>query len=600
MTDAEFSQRLAAILSADAVGYSRLMAADERATVAALDAARAVFRNQIEANQGRVIDMAGDSVLAVFETASGAVAAALAIQRDLQASHGSTPDDRQLRFRIGVHLGDVLHKGDGTVYGDGVNIAGRLQALAETGGIMVSEAIQGAVRGRVAASFVDHGSQDVKNIPYPVRVFAVRTNSGATGTAGAAIETNLSLPEKPSIAVLPFTNMSGDVEQDYFADGMVEDITTALARMGLFFVIARNSSFVYKGKAVDIKQVGRELGVRYVLEGSVRKSDNRLRIAGQLIDAQDGHHIWADRFEGTLEDVFDLQDRITESIVSAIEPNVRRVEVERVRLKPTANLRAYDLLLRALPGLMPDSTRSEKDESLSFIRRAVDMDPRYALAKAFGAMACMARVVDGFATAEDVKAGLRYAEDALSERTDDPMVLSYAGAALGALGYRVRGVRLLGFRYDEAYRAIDRALQLSPNLLPVQWNAGTVKLIIGESDSALKHFERVMRISPIDPATGAFVTQAGWAHLVSSRYEEALAAAQRVTQENPRFVFGHYLMVIALAHLDRIDEAKLAAQCLLELAPQFTVSRYQSVSPVKDPEYRRRVAEMFLAAGVPK
>ena len=463
---------------------------------------------------------------------------------------------------------------------------------------MVSEAIQGAVRGRVAASFVDHGSQDVKNIPYPVRVFAVRKKSGATGTAGAAIETNLPLPEKPSIAVLPFTNMSGDVEQDYFADGMVEDITTALARWGCSSSSRAIPALSTRARRWTSSRLA-VIGVRYVLEGSVRRSDNRLRIAGQLIDAQDGHHIWADRFEGTLEDVFDLQDRITESIVSAIEPNVRR-RVERVRLKPTANLRAYDLLLRALPGLMPDSTRSEKDESLSFIRRAVDMDPRYALAKAFGAMACMARVVDGFATAEDVKAGLRYAEDALSERTDDPMVLSYAGAALGALGYRVRGVRLLGFRYDEAYRAIDRALQLSPNLLPVQWNAGTVKLIIGESDSALNHFERVMRISPIDPATGAFVIQAGWAHLVSSRYEEALAAAQRVTQENPRFVFGHYLMVIALAHLDRIDEAKLAAQCLLELAPQFTVSRYQSVSPVKDPEYRRRVAEMFLAAGVPK
>jgi adenylate cyclase len=597
----ELSQRLVAILAADVAGYSRLMAEDERATVAALDAARALFRSQIEGNRGRVVDMAGDSILAVFQTATGAVAASLAIQRDLAACDSALPIAQRMRFRIGVHLGDVFEKTDGSVYGDGVNIAARLQLLAEAGGVSVSEAVRDATRGKVPASFVDRGAQHVKNIPHPVRSFAVQASSDATGAASAATKSGLSLPERPSIAVLPFANMSGDPEQDYFADGMVEDLTTALARMGLFFVIARNSSFVYKGRAVDIKQVGRELGVRYVLEGSVRRSGDRVRIAGQLISAETGYHIWADRFEGALEDVFGLQDRITEGIVSAMEPNVRRAEIERARVKSTSNLGAYDLLLRSLPGLLtPGTSRASKDESLSLIRRALEMDPRYALAKALGALACMGRVYEGFGTADDVRAGLRYADEALSDRDDDAMVLSLAGGAIGGLGYRVMGFRVLGFRHDEAIRAVERALQLSPDLLPVQLNAGVVRLLIGEGDTALKHFERVMRFSPLDPSTGAFVTYVGMAHLASGRLEEALAAAQRAIQESPTFVIAHQLYVVALGRLGRVEEAKLAARRLLDLAPGFTVSRFLSVSPIKDAERRNRSADIFRAAGIPK
>jgi adenylate cyclase len=596
----DLKQRLAAILAADAVGYSRLMAADDRATVASLDAARSVFRSQIESNQGRVIDMAGDSVLAVFETATGAVSAAVCIQRELNASGEAVAEDQRMRFRIGVHMGDLIEKADGTVYGDGVNIAARLQGLAEPGGITISDAVQGAVRGKVSATFVDQGEQQVKNIPHPVRAFAVRADGSATAPAAASTRATPSLPDRPSLAVLPFSNMSGDPEQEYFADGMVEDIITALARMGAFFVIARNSSFVYKGKAVDIKQVGRELGVRYVLEGSVRKAGNRIRITGQLIEAENGHHIWADRFEGTLEDVFDLQDRITESIVLAIEPSMRRAELERARIKPAANLQAYDLLLRALPGLSPGSTKAGKDETSSFIRRALEMDPHYALAKAVGAFACLQRLMDGYGDAEDVKAGLRYADEALSEKSDDPTTLSFAGLALGSLGYRALGFRVLGFRYDEAERAIDRALSLSPNLLMVQFCAGMIRSFVGKGDAALGHFERAMRISPLDPGLGAFIVGTGLAHLVCGRYDEALAAAQRAIQENPNFASSHRLMLMVLGYLGRIEEAKLSAQRMLELAPDFTVSRYLSVSPFKDSEVRKRGAEIYLAAGIPK
>ncbi|MBI3376249.1 MAG: adenylate cyclase [Betaproteobacteria bacterium] len=597
----DLKQRLAAILAADAAGYSRLMAADDRATVAALDASRAVFRSQIEANQGRVIDMAGDSVLAVFETAAGAVCAALAVQERLEILVSGAPEERRMRFRIGVHMGDVIEKADGTVYGDGVNIAARLQGLAEPGGITISDAVQGAVRGKVSAAFVDQGEQQVKNIPYPVRAFAVRTDGSAAAPAAASTtRATPPLPDRPSLAVLPFSNLGGDPEQEYFADGMVEEIITALARMGAFFVIARNSSFVYKGKAVDIKQVGRELGVRYVLEGSVRKSGNRVRITGQLIEAESGHHVWADRFEGTLDDVFELQDRITESIVWAIEPSLRRAELERVRVKPTSNLQAYDLLLRALPGLMPGSTIAGKDEAVSFIRRALEMDPHFSMAKALGAFACLQRLADGHGGAEEVKAGLRYAEEALSDNNDNPGILSCAGLALGTLGYRALGFRVLGFRYDEAQRAIERALSLSPNLFIVRFAAGMVGCFVGEGDAAIEHFARAMRLSPLDPGMSALVVGTGLAHVVSGRFEQGLAAAQRTVQESPNFASGHRLMVIALGYLGRVEEAKLAARRMLELAPEFTVSRNQSVSPFKDAEFRKRSAEFFRAAGVPK
>jgi len=598
--DGEYRQRLQAILAADASGYSRLMAADERATVAALDDARAVFRRQIEARQGRVVDMAGDSVLAVFETAIGAVAAALAVQRELQAA-GALFGAQRLRFRIGVHLGDVIEKADGTVYGDGVNIAARLQALAEAGGIAVSDAVQGAVRGKVAAAFVDQGEQPVKNLPHAVRVFGVRPEGGDAAPAATGDRAAPAPPaDRPSLAVLPFTNMSDDPEQDHFADGIVEDIITALARMRLFFVIARNSTFVYKGQAVDIQRVGRELGVRYVLEGSVRKSGGRVRITGQLVETATGHHVWADRFEGQYEDVFALQDRVTAAIVSAIEPNVRLAEIERVRTVPPSNLRAYELIIRALPGLMPRATRASMDEALALIRRAVEVDPRAAMPKAMGALACTLRISAGFGNVDDVKAGLHFAEQALAERDDDPTILAHAGAALAMLGYRAMGVRVLGFRYDEAQRAAERAVMLAPNLLMVQLSAGQVKGALGEGDAALAHFEQAMRISPFDPAMSGFIAGAAAAHALAGRYEQALSMAQRAIEDGPYLAFSHRVLVIVLGFLGRIDEARIAARRMLELAPEFTVSRYESLSPFKDPEFRKRTAEIYRAAGVPK
>ena len=410
----------------------------------------------------------------------------------------------------------------------------------------------------------------------------------------------LALPNIPSIAVLPFDNLSGDPSQDYFADGMVEDIITALARMKAFFVIARNSSFVYKGRSVDIKTVGRELGVRYVLEGSVRQAGGRLRLTGQLIDARDGHHVWADRFDGALDDIFALQDRITDAIVVALEPSIRRAEFERTRVLPTSNMQAYDLGWRALAKMRPNTTSADNDEALSLVARAVRLDPNFAQAKALGALACVARLAEGYGDAGDVKTGLRYAEQALAENTDDPTVLSQAGLALGVLGLRALGVRVMGFRYDEAARAIERSLELSPSLIAVQYSAGYLRLVLGQTEASIAHWERCERISPLDPVKVMFIAGTAAAHMLAGRYEQALAAAERVVRESPSYAVGHRLLVANLGFLGRMDEARIAATRMLELIPAFTVFKYQSAAPYQSAEFRKKSAAIYRAAGVPR
>ncbi|MGH8674548.1 MAG: adenylate/guanylate cyclase domain-containing protein [Burkholderiales bacterium] len=594
----EVERKLAAILCADVVGYSRLMQEDDQATLRALTERRAVFAAQVDAAGGRIVNAPGDSVLAEFASVVSAVQCAVNIQRAIVESNSGLPESRRMQYRIGVNLGDVLSDAAG-IYGDGVNIAARLESLAPAGGICVSQPVRDQVRSRLALDFEDMGEQKVKNIAEPVRVFRVAGEAAPVAPEAAAKPAPPSLPDLPSIAVLPFNNLSGDPEQEYFADGMVEDILTALARTGMFFVIARNSSFVYKGHAVNIQQVGRELGVRYVLEGSIRKAGNRIRIAGQLIEAESGRHVWADRFEGTLEDVFELQDRITESVVFAIEPGVRRAELERIRVKPTNNLQAYDYLLQALPGLSPGTSKAGKDASSSFIRRALEMDPGFSLAKAAGAFACIQRVIEGYGQADDVKSGLRFAEEALADHKDNPVTLSLAGLALGMLGYRALGFRVLGFRYEEALRAIDRAFSLSPNLFVVLIAAGYIRLIVGDGDAAIAHFERAIRLSPLDPGMSALIVGTCSAHITCGRYEDALAAAQRAIEVDPKFASAHRVMIFALGLLGRVEEAKLSAQRMLELTPDFTVSRYSSVFPAKDANMRKRNAELLRAAGVP-
>jgi adenylate cyclase len=352
MNSANAQRRLAAILAADVMGYSRLIGADEEGTLAALKAIRRELVDlKITEHRGRIVKTTGDGLLVEFASVVDALRCAGEVQAAMVLRNADIAVERRIEFRVGTHQGDIVVE-DSDIFGDGVNVAARLEALAEPGGICVSARVQEDVAGRVDLAFEDLGEQQLKNIARSVRVYRVARDRPISI---APLSTALPLPDKPSIAVLPFQNMSGDPEQDYFADGVVEDVITALSRVGWFFVIARNSSFTYKGKAVDIKQVGRELGVRYVLEGSIRKAANRVRITGQLVEVATGHYIWADRFEGALDDIFDLQDRITESVVGAITPSLRRAEIARAYAKPTENLTAYDLYLRALDRFYPAS-----------------------------------------------------------------------------------------------------------------------------------------------------------------------------------------------------------------------------------------------------
>ena len=392
-------RRLAAILAADVAGYSRLMAADESGTLARLKQLRAeVIEPKIAQFHGHIVGSAGDSLLVEFASAVNAVQCAVEVQEGLADQNANLPEDRRMAFRMGVNLGDVIAEDD-TIHGDGVNIAARLEKLAEPGSVCIGRNVYDQVKGKLDYGYADLGEQRVHNIPEPVHAYRVKPSKPTADTSpGLSTKDALPLPDKPSIAVLPFENMSGDREQEYFADGMVEEIITALSRMRWLFVIARNSSFTYKGRAVDVKQVGRELGVRYVLEGSVRKAGNRVRITGQLIDTATGAHLWADRFDGALEDIFDLQDQVTASVVGAIAPKLEQAEIERAKRKPTENLDAYDYYLRGLAGFINGPEEGNDGGVCRIFSRAIELDPNFASAYGMAARCYAQRKSSGWMT----------------------------------------------------------------------------------------------------------------------------------------------------------------------------------------------------------
>ena len=590
MNDSTLKQRLAAILAADVAGYSRLMSADERATVAALDQARAVFRRWIESNQGRVVDMAGDSVLAVFETAGGAVSASLAIQNELSQACVAVPEEHRMRFRIGVHLGDVMEKSDGTIYGDGVNIAARLEGLAEPGGITVSEAVQVSQRNRQPVAYDDQGEHAVKNIPHPVRAFRIRAQDAAPVLAPARAEAApLALPDKPSIVVLPFDNMSKDPEQEFFADGVVEAITATLSRIRSFFVIARNSAFRYKGKAVDVQQVGRELGVRYLLEGSVQKAGNRLRITVQLIDTTNGAHVWADRVDGSLEDVFDLQDRITERVAGALQPSIRLAEIERARRKRPQDLGAYDYTMRAMPHVwMLEKEACEK--ALGLLQKAIEIDPDYPLAHSLTGWCHAQRSVYNFA--EDVVAARqdaqRHAEKAVEVGGgDDPLILAVLGAVHTFLGNK-GSARLL----------LERAVALDPNAAWGWSRLAWIENYSDQPDRAIELFERALRLSPLDPMNFNNYVGIASAHEIAGRYEEAVSQYRRALQERPQATWLYRHTVASLVGAGRMDEVAAEVARLLAVYPDYTVSKFIKAM-VFTPATLERIAANLRKAGLP-
>jgi len=586
VSETKLRQRLAAILAADAAGYSRLMSADERATVAALDAARALFRSQIESNQGRVIDMAGDSVLAIFDTAAGAVTAALDVQRELEGSSRAQPEDRRMRFRVGVHLGDVIEKSDGTIYGDGVNIAARLQALADPGGVTVSDAVKSALRGKVAATFDDRGEQTVKNIAGAVRAYGLVPSEGAAASKSpAAAGVELALPDKPSIAVMPFTNMSGDPEQEYFADGITEDIITDISGVSGLFVIARNSSFVFKKQAVDVKEVGRRLGVRHVLEGSVRKAGKRVRITAQLIDAQTGGHVWAERFDRDLEDMFAVQDEVTRHIVEALK--VRLTSGERVRRehRGKVNPEAYDLLVKARSAAYRFTAESLR-ECRDLLERALQLDPDFARAYALLSLAYGAEYLNGWngADLEHIRRGVGFAHKAKEADENEPR----AYQALGTM-------KLLLKEFEEAERVAARAIELDINFDGGYVTLGQIHDFTGRHESAIGLFEQALRL---DPEFHLTLHILGRAQMALGRYEEAERNFRLRLKRMPNSDMTRAYLASLYGTTGRIEEAKQIWKEMLELNPKFSIEHLRRVLPYKDPAWFERFVGGLRKAGI--
>jgi TolB-like protein len=444
MEQRHVERRLAAILAGDVAGYGRLMEADEEGTLAQLKAhRRELVDPKIREHHGRIIKTTGDGMLVEFVSVVDAVRCAVEVQRGMAERNTGEPPDERIEFRLGINVGDIIHD-NRDVFGDGVNVAARLEALAEPGGICVSRVVHDQVRDKLDFAFEDMGEQQIKNITRPVHVWHIRVGEKP------ARSTPLTLPNKPSIAVLPFVNLSGDPEQEYFADGMVEEIITALSRIRWLFVIARNSTFTYKGQAVDVKQVSRELGVRYVLEGSVRKGGNRVRITAQLIDATNGAHLWADRFDGSLEDVFELQDKVAISVAGVIEPTLRQSEIERARRKRPDSLDAYDLYLRALPYAftpMPENA----DKALPLLGKAIELEPDFAAAHAIIAWCHEQRYLRGGLQEETRVTALRHARVAIAGGSDDAAALATAGFVIAVVGHD----------FETALTAFDRSFALS-------------------------------------------------------------------------------------------------------------------------------------------
>src|SRR5215471_857420 len=472
-------RRLAAILAADVAGYSRLMEADEERTHERLKAHLGELVNpKIAQHRGRIVKSTGDGFLAEFASVVDAVRCAVEMQRGMADRETEVPKERRIRFRIGINLGDVIIE-EHDIFGDGVNIAARLEAIAEPGGMCVSRMVRDNVRDKVDYTFQDLGEQEFKNIARPVRVYRVLDRAISIEQRLPASPRPLPLPDKPSIAVLPFQNMSGDLEQEYFADGMVEEIITALSRIRWLFVIARNSTFTYKGQAVDVKQVGRELGVRYVLEGSVRKAGGRVRITAQLIEAETGAHLWADRFDGSLEAIFDLQDQVAISVAGVIEPALQAAEIRRALDRPTTDPTAYDLYLRALQ-FAQSWDRDGSVQGLNLMEHAIARDPRFGAALSLAAHCHAMLYVNGWTEDPEASraAGIDLARRALRAAGEDPCALVRSAYVLGNLGEDIAAAIALA----------DRALDMNPSSAVGWYYSGWLRLWAGQPDLAINHF----------------------------------------------------------------------------------------------------------------
>ncbi len=588
MAEERLQRRLAAILAADVVGYSRMMGADDAGTLTRLKTLRAeVFDPGTKQYGGRIFKNTGDGALAEFGSATDAVQSAIDIQRELADRNAATPEDQRIVLRIGISMGDVIVDGD-DLFGNGVNVAARMEGLADAGGICVSGNVHEHVGNSLGVELEDLGEQTVKNIDQPIRCYRVHLEpGGVTGTMPQRPDSPPALPGKPSIAVLPFTNMSSDPEQEYFADGMTEDLITDLSKISGLFVIARNSSFTFKGKSVDIKDVGQRLGVRYVLEGSVRRAGNRIRINAQLIDVGTGGHLWAERYDGDFEDIFALQDSITAKIIAALEVHLTPADRESTDRKPTRSAEAYDLCLKGRseyyhyhPDHMADAVR--------YLEKAIEIDPNYAEAYGYLSYCRTSAYLFTWPGADDtLDPALALAEKSVA--LDDKSAVAYTrlGWVQGYLG-----------RFDEAFANLEKATTLDPRNAEAFYAFGETMNRAGQPEKALPWFEKAFSIDTIIPPSWDFAV--GSAYLLLRRYDEVLPKLLPVIERVPNFSPARVQLARAYSEMGRIADAKREIKALLEIAPKFTIKNASRMFPYPKEADRRRLFDSLRNAGLPE
>ncbi|THD65338.1 MAG: adenylate/guanylate cyclase domain-containing protein [Bradyrhizobium sp.] len=573
------------------------MGNDEEGTLARLKAVRkALVDPTIAGHRGRIVKTTGDGMLVEFASAVDAVRCAVEVQGGMAEQNTPVPQGQRIEFRIGIHVGDIIID-DNDIFGDGVNVAARVENACEPGGVCVSGNAFEQIRGKTNFAFDDLGEKKLKNIERPVRLYAVRSATSAATTTTATISTTpsdnskfLPLPDKPSIAVLPFQNMSGDPEQEYFADGMVEDIITALSRFKALFVIARNSSFTYKGNAVDIKQAGRELGVRYVLEGSVRKAGGKLRITGQLIEAATGAHLWADRFDGPLDDIFELQDKVTSSVVGAIAPRLEKAEMDRSQRKPTESLDAIDLYYRAIQSFRR-STRQGTEDALRLAREVISLDPNFSAAYGLTLECLVKQTVSGWKTIEEAAAeGKQYALRALEVGADDAYALARAAFFFGN-SLKDGGT---------ANVIAEQAIAVNPNLSEAWRTRGWMSSYVGQHEPAIEQFNYAMRLNPLDPHTFQVECGLAFANFFLRRFEIALSWATKSLARQNSYGPGLRAAMACYAMLDRIADAQMMLARLRETGDDLTISRFKVRMPYQRREDYDLLIEAFRLAGVPE
>jgi len=568
MAEERIDRRLAAIFAGDIAGYSRLMSIDEEGTLRQLKAHRKELVDpRIIEHRGRIVKTTGDGMLVEFVSVVDAVRCAVDIQRGMTDRNTHVPPEKRIQFRIGLNVGDIIIDGD-DIYGDGVNVAARLEALAEPGGIMVSRVVHDQVQDKLSFGFDDLGEQTVKNIARPVGVHRIQLTDQTMPVKAATGTTERTTTDRPSIAVLPFANMSGDPEQEYFADGISEDIITGLSKLRWFFIIARNSSFAYKGKAVDVKRAARELGVRYVLEGSVRKGGNRVRITAQLIDAATGNHIWADRYDGELTDVFALQDEVTRKVVAAIEPKLLEAEGVRSQNRSPEDLGAWDLVIQA-NSLFWRMTRTEGHAAIATLKRAIERYPDYGPAHSMLAFMLLLSQLTGWNRDESAaKQAAALAKRAAELDDSDPWV----HMALGYVAFSMR-------RTDEAVEEFRQALELNPNFAAAHGYLGFALAMAGRSDEAIPHAEQAIQMSPQDPQNAIFNTAIAVALYLAGRYPEAVAFGRKALQQRTQFTSGHRIYVASLAQAGQVEEARESLSQLKEAFPEMTIAWIERYVP---------------------